>query len=229
MRATPRGEPVIGMVARTLAASAARRPAALGAACALVPPVMATAAGCSASDPLYPRRWEGTGRSLSGLHCAARSSTSSPTGWSARHPSNGGFTESAPESLERDFRRDRLVAEVFRHFEEEAGLDVVAMQEVDHYDELEAEMRRRGYEGTRKAKPDSPCLRFNADLEDGCALFWRTDAVAADELTTVNANSSTSTARRRARRRTRSRSSRRCARCAARRRAARRSSSPSRT
>ena len=47
-------------------------------------------------------------------------------------------------------------------------------------------MRRRGYEGTWKAKPDSPCLRFNADLEDGCALFWRTDAVAVDELTTVN-------------------------------------------
>ena len=46
------------MVARTLAAFARRlRPAALGAACALVPPVMATAAVCSASDPLYPRRW----------------------------------------------------------------------------------------------------------------------------------------------------------------------------
>ena len=65
-------------------------------------------------------------------------------GLSARHPSNGGFTESPPESLAWDFRRDRLVAEVFRHFEEEAGPDVVAMQEVDHYDELAAEMRDPG-------------------------------------------------------------------------------------
>ena len=176
------------MVARTLAALARRlRPAALGAACALVPPVMATAAVCSASDPLYPRRWVAAPNSGGGgTPLRVVQFNILADGLSARHPSNGGFTESPPESLAWDFRRDRLVAEVFRHFEEEAGPDVVAMQEVDHYDELAAEMRRRGYEGTWKAKPDSPCLRFNADLEDGCALFWRTDAVAVDELTTVN-------------------------------------------
>ena len=178
------------MVARTLAAFARRlRPAALGAAFALVPPVMATAAVCSASDPLYPRRWvaaPGVSSNGGGARLRVVQFNILADGLSARHPSNGGFTESPPESLAWDFRRDRLVAEVFRHFEEEAGPDVVAMQEVDHYDELAAEMRRRGYEGTWKAKPDSPCLRFNADLEDGCALFWRTDAVAVDELTTVN-------------------------------------------
>ena len=122
VRANLFGE-LIAMVARTLAAFARRlRPAALGAACALVPPVMATAAVCSASDPLYPRRWiAAPGASNNGAPLRVVQFNILADGLSARHPSNGGFTESPPESLAWDFRRDRLVAEVFRHFEEEAG------------------------------------------------------------------------------------------------------------
>ena len=150
------------------------RPAALGAACALVPPVMATAAVCSASDPLYPRRWVAApGASNNGAPLRVVQFNILADGLSARHPSNGGFTESPPESLAWDFRRDRLVAEVFRHFEEEAGPDVVAMQEVDHYDELAAEMRgaatrARGRRSpTRRACASTPTSRTAARSSGG--------------------------------------------------------------
>ena len=77
-----------------------------------MPPVMATAAVCSASDPLYPRRWVAApGASNNGAPLRVVQFNILADGLSARHPSNGGFTESPPESLAWDFRRDRLVVE----------------------------------------------------------------------------------------------------------------------
>ena len=166
----------------------------LRAACVLAPPVLAASAVCQAAGgggdgaSLYARRWVDApnGGGGGGARLRVVQFNTLADGLSGRHPSNGGFTESPPASLDWAYRRGRLVAEIFRHFDG-AGPDVVALQEVDHFEELEAEMRRRGFEGAFRVKPESPCLRYTeGELADGCALFWRSDAVTLDELTTLN-------------------------------------------
>ena len=86
----------------------------------------------------------------------------------------GGFTECPVEALDFSYRIDRIIEELVRH-----GTlpDVVAMEEVDHFEEILAELKLLGYDGVYQAKPDSPCKRQSGDpnLEDGCALFWLAD------------------------------------------------------
>ena len=102
-------------------------------------------------------------------------------GLSGKHPSKGGFTEAPPGSLEWEYRRGLIMKELFRHCKP----DVVAMQEVDHYEWLSERMAERGYEGTVLKKPDSACKgSLDPSLEDGCALFWRREFERV-EITTL--------------------------------------------
>ena len=102
-------------------------------------------------------------------------------GLSGKSPRSGGFMHTPPEALEWTYRRDLIIEEVFRHFPAATPPDVVAMQEVDHYDELLEIMASRGYAGTFLKKPDSPCKRsLDPSLEDGCALFWRRAALTVE-------------------------------------------------
>lgn len=63
------------------------------------------------------------------------------------------------------------------------------MEEVDHYyDWFEPLLTQLGYAGKYKAKPNSPCKKTapGTGLEDGCALFWRTDTVHMISIETMN-------------------------------------------
>ena len=62
--------------------------------------------------------------------------------------------------LDWRFRAPRIVEEVC-HWEP----DVVCMQEVDHYDDLEAPLRRHGYDGIY--------IQRTGGRPDGLAMFWR--------------------------------------------------------
>ncbi|GAQ92102.1 CCR4-NOT transcription complex subunit 6 [Klebsormidium nitens] len=56
--------------------------------------------------------------------------------------------------------------------------DIISLQEVDHFDEIQADLASLGYEGTFKG-------RTGAEMTDGCATFWKADAfslVAVEEL-----------------------------------------------
>ena len=55
--------------------------------------------------------------------------------------------------------------------------DIIAMEEVDHFEIFEKELGALGYRGVFQKKPNSPCKALSGDtnLEDGCALFWRID------------------------------------------------------
>ncbi|GLC51744.1 hypothetical protein PLESTB_000543300 [Pleodorina starrii] len=66
--------------------------------------------------------------------------------------------------------RLRLLVEEIRHW----APDVVCLQEVQHYDELEREMRATGYEGR--------FMRRTGRRRDGCATFWRSDRLRACSL-----------------------------------------------
>lgn len=105
-------------------------------------------------------------------------------GLSAKEPRKGGFLETPPGSLEFDYRGRRLMEEVFRH-----GVlpDVVAMQEVDHFEDwFEPIMTSLGYKGRFLSKPNSPCRQsLDPSLSDGCALFWRADKVRMETVEDV--------------------------------------------
>ncbi|KXZ49029.1 hypothetical protein GPECTOR_23g117 [Gonium pectorale] len=72
--------------------------------------------------------------------------------------------------LEWSARRSLLLAEI-RHW----APDVVCLQEVQHWRELEQEMQAAGYEGR--------FLRRTGRRRDGCATFWRADRLRARALT----------------------------------------------
>ncbi|PNG99716.1 Carbon catabolite repressor protein 4 6 [Tetrabaena socialis] len=68
--------------------------------------------------------------------------------------------------LDWSARRSLLIAEI-KHW----APDVVCLQEVQHYHELESEMREAGYEGR--------FVRRTGRRRDGCATFWRADRLRA--------------------------------------------------
>jgi len=149
------------------------------------------AAAYDSEVPLYARRWANalpspastaaTGPGVQSLRVVQFNILAD--GLSAQDPNKGGFRYVPPGSLEWDYRRGLIVEEVFRHFAEPERPDVVAMEEVDHYEWMAAQMDARGYDGTFLKKPNSPCRRsLDPSLEDGCALFWRRDVLRADEL-----------------------------------------------
>jgi len=91
----------------------------------------------------------------------------------------GGFTEVDPASLIWRFRGLRILEELFRHG---SAPDVIAMEEVDHFDDTLAPcLREMGYEGLFVPKPRSKCKS-----PDGCALFWRKDVAELVDKETLN-------------------------------------------
>mgnify|MGYP003684348013 CR=1 FL=1 len=148
---------------------------------------------------LYPRRWERAcpAQHLKGQPLRVVQFNVLGDGLSAMDPELGGFTSVPPDALAWRYRRERLLEEIFSHFVAEAnngqcnqddegggGLpDVVALQELDHYEWFAEEMGARGYDGAFLPKPDSPCRRsLDPTLEDGCALFWKRSLISVEEL-----------------------------------------------
>lgn len=114
-------------------------------------------------------------------------------GLSALDPELGGFTSAPRESLVWEYRRHRLLDEIFSHWGADGKDDgehfpeVVALQEVDHYDWFAGEMGARGYDGVFLPKPNSPSRRsLDPTLEDGCALFWKRDGISMDGLQRIS-------------------------------------------
>ncbi|ODM98160.1 Nocturnin [Orchesella cincta] len=66
-------------------------------------------------------------------------------------------------------RRLRILHEILLY-----DPDVICLQEVDHYNFLNACLTAIGYRGVFCSKPDSPCIYVvNNNGPDGCALFYR--------------------------------------------------------
>lgn len=141
---------------------------------------------------MYDRRWE-CSRLLRGA--AAREARASGTlhvvqfniladGLSAKEPQQGGFADVPRDALEWNYRSKRLVEELFRH---DVLPDIVAMQEVDHYEDwFEPVMHSLGYKGHFLSKPNSTCRRsLDPSLSDGCALFWRDDRLTLETVDDV--------------------------------------------
>lgn len=151
---------------------------------AAVATVAVATAACKDESLLYMREWAGRGSALSGSRpLRVVQFNILADGLSAMDAKKGGFSESPVDSLEWTYRREKVLEEVFRHFEP----DLVAFQEVDHYDWLAAEMSKRGLSGTFKAKANSPCRRsLDPTLEDGCALFWRDATIERKAVHTLN-------------------------------------------
>ncbi|GFR45062.1 hypothetical protein Agub_g6435, partial [Astrephomene gubernaculifera] len=109
----------------------------------------------------------------------AASSSASPQMWSfsvmcyniladayAQYFANKLYRDVPRPCLEWSARRALLLAEI-RHW----SPDVVCLQEVQHYSDLEPEMRAAGYEGHFERRPGR--------RRDGCATFWRADRLRA--------------------------------------------------
>jgi len=106
-------------------------------------------------------------------------------GLSGADENKGGFTHSPPASLDWDYRKHRLLEELFRHGDPP---DIIALEEVDHFDDwFYPKLEAAGYDGKFLAKPYSPCKKsMNPDLEDGCALFWRKDRLQSLDVEFIN-------------------------------------------
>ena len=132
---------------------------------------------------LYERSWAIGDMQATGKRLRVVQFNTLADGLSGMHQDKGGFTDTPAGSLEWKYRRGRIVEEMFKHFEP----DIVACEEVDHYDWLAAEMAQRGMRGTFLKKPDSPC-KYSLDptLEDGCALFWREATVTVGATHTLH-------------------------------------------
>jgi len=132
---------------------------------------------------LYDREWAHAQVSVAGRPLRVVQFNLLADGLCGMDKDKGGFTESPTAALDWDYRRQLLVDEIFRHF----APDIVACQEVDHFDWLSAAMEMRGLRGMFLKKPDSVCKKsLDSTLEDGCALFWRPDNVACEHLHTFN-------------------------------------------
>lgn len=146
--------------------------------------------------PLYPRAWISTERPLSerskeGVQLRFVQFNVLADGLSGEDALKGGFYAAPPPSLDWRFRRINLVREIFR---QGARPDIIAMEEVDHYyDWFEPMLRQLGYRGHYAAKPNSPCKKVSphSGLEDGCALFWRSDTVTMTQVESLNYNAYT--------------------------------------
>ena len=78
-------------------------------------------------------------------------------GLSGRDTKLGGFDSAPKDSLKWEARRERLLEEIFRHGPEP---DVIALEEVDHFDDwFMPQLQKRGYRGFFLKKPKSPCLK----------------------------------------------------------------------
>lgn len=139
----------------------------------------------AALPALYARKWSpvaaGTPMSGSTITVCQFNVLADGLAGLARKPS---FTECPLTALEWSYRGSRIIEEITRHGQLP---DVVALQEVDHFEEWLPVMRKLGYDGVFEPKPNSPCKRsLNPDLEDGCALFWRTERLALSQLHRLN-------------------------------------------
>ena len=137
---------------------------------------------------LYNRAWVNAVDPAPGISVTAVQFNILADGLSGKDDAKGNFTESPPESLDWSYRKNRIVEEIMRHFENESPPDVIAMEEVDHYhDFFQPTLQALGYESRYIKKPNSPCRNsLDPSLEDGCALFWRGDRLALVDTETMN-------------------------------------------
>ena len=146
--------------------------------------------------PLYPRAWVTAKRAMgerskAGVQLKFMQFNVLADGLSGEDPHKGGFDAVPPLSLDWKFRRINLVREIFR---QGVWPDIISMEEVDHYyDWFEPLLRQLGYCSHYTAKPNSPCkiVSPHSGLEDGCALFWRSDTVAMKQIESLNYNAYT--------------------------------------
>mmetsp|Transcript_52028 Transcript_52028/g.111349 ORF Transcript_52028/g.111349 Transcript_52028/m.111349 type:complete len:395 (-) Transcript_52028:19-1203(-) len=141
------------------------------------------------SEPgLYHRKWiYADPWPAGGLHFQVAQLNMLADGLSGKSlkPPSGGFTATPLEALDWEYRRSRLLEELFRH----GPLpDIVAIEEIDHFsDWFEPHMAKMGYAGSFVAKQNSKCRRsLDPSLEDGSALFWRTDTFELREVEHIN-------------------------------------------
>ena len=139
---------------------------------------------------LYPRKWAHgvTAPPKEGVELKFMQFNVLADGLSGEDPDKGGFNAVPPQSLNWQFRRLNLIREIFR---QGVWPDIISMQEVDHYhDWFSPLLTQLGYAGEYLPKPNSPCKKTAPDsgLEDGCALFWRTDTVGMKQIETLNFN-----------------------------------------
>ena len=82
----------------------------------------------------------------------------------------GGFSECPERYLAWEYRLRLIIAEISQ---QDPLPDVIAMEEVDRFDQVHLLLRPLGYTGVFAAKASSPCQRsLDPSLKDGCALFW---------------------------------------------------------
>ncbi|KAK7791672.1 hypothetical protein R5R35_002043 [Gryllus longicercus] len=82
--------------------------------------------------------------------------------------SNDNFVCCPDEALEWSARRYQIIQEIVQY-----SPDVICLQEVDHFNFLQAILGSLGYSGTFFPKPDSPCLYIQGNNgPDGCAIFF---------------------------------------------------------
>lgn len=138
------------------------------------------------SPDLYDRQWAvASTPAVAGVKINVMQFNCLADGLCGMNQDKGGFTESPPETLEWGYRRSRLVEESLRHG---VLVDIVAMEEIDHYhDWFFPMMQSLGYDGCFAVKPSSPCKHsLDPSLEDGCALFWRKDKITLLAKETLN-------------------------------------------
>ncbi|XP_050415085.2 nocturnin [Patella vulgata] len=97
--------------------------------------------------------------------------------------SKGGdnFVLCPPEALVWDIRKLHIMEEILT-----PDPTIVCLQEVDHFKYIETELGKAGYKGTFFPKPFSPCLDITPNYgPDGCAIFWKSDAVDVINIKSV--------------------------------------------
>ncbi|RWS20661.1 nocturnin-like isoform X3, partial [Leptotrombidium deliense] len=91
------------------------------------------------------------------------------------------FDTCAEKDLLWSSRKWKIIYEIAQYM----PLDVICLQEVDHYDFIERMLIKVGYRGTFTPKPDSPCYYISGNTgPDGCAIFYN-----ASRLTLLKSSS----------------------------------------
>ncbi|CAN6442042.1 unnamed protein product [Victoria cruziana] len=80
-----------------------------------------------------------------------------------------------PHILDWEWRKNRILFEIGLW-----GPDIMCLQEVDRFQELQEELKVRGYNGTWKMRTGLPV--------DGCAMFWRCDRFALSHEENIEFN-----------------------------------------
>jgi nocturnin len=82
---------------------------------------------------------------------------------------NGDFVKAPQQLLEWSYRMPLIVEELH-----ESQADIICLQEVNRYEDLEHQLCLLGYQGCFLAKISSPCERYHCP-PDGVAIFYKPD------------------------------------------------------